>query len=405
MHRCTQGRLSLFGFLFLLFGATLFTFAHAAPQAASSSEPNDAVVEDGSGLTSAVDEGIPTETAAIVVLNEEDGTTEELRGDVTGEIDLDESGKVNITEITQEIIVEEIKKEPLDDKEKKEIEAEIEDATAFFEDDVAEKRGLIDLDNLEEHDADDLKERDGLDARNCKNRRRRRRCRILARVLRRFIQWAARLFRKKNPGNGMRPQHTHMFFLYPLHRPLFDANIHPRLWFNANWVAKRFLKGVEGVTFGKRVYVRAKYVPFRRQSSAAEQVAFFDQARLLAHEYQHVRQYWAYRWNIGDFAYAYIYKWCCAGKKYSKNPMEVEAEEAADKLLPLLKTETRFFRFWQRDLLRHDLGYPVETSYRNTGKDLRQLNFQKGAMLLDIKKSCYRKKTTGGWGSWDCRRL
>ncbi|KAI8710393.1 hypothetical protein NCS52_01575800 [Fusarium sp. LHS14.1] len=404
MQRCTQGRLSLFGLIFLLFAATLFTFAHAAPQAEPSSEPNDVVVEDGDDLTSGVDEGIPTETAAIVVVNEEDGTTEELPGDGAGEILPDESGKANTTEITQNIIVEETKKEPLDEKEKKEIEAEIKYAAALFEEDAPEKRDLVNLDSLEERDADDLEERDGLDARSRKDRRRRRRCRLLARVLRGFVQWAARLFRLKNPGNGVRAQHTHMFFLYPLHRPLFDANIHPRVWFKANWVAKRFWKGTAGVTFGKRVYVRAKYAPFSRWSSAASQEVFFAQTRLLAHEYQHVRQYQAHRWSIWDFAYEYIYKWCRAGKKYSKNPMEVAAAKAADKLLPLLKTERRFFRFWYRDQLRNDLGYPVETSYQDTGKYRRQLKFQKGAMQLDTKKSCYRKRTTGGWGSWNCRK-
>jgi hypothetical protein len=66
----------------------------------SSSKPNNAVVKDGSGLTSAVDEGILTEIAAIIILNEEDRTIEELLGDGTGEINPNESGKANTIEIT-----------------------------------------------------------------------------------------------------------------------------------------------------------------------------------------------------------------------------------------------------------------------------------------------------------------
>jgi hypothetical protein len=66
----------------------------------------------------------------------------------------------------------------------------------------------------------------------------------------------------------------------------------------------------------------------------------------------------------------YIYKWCYAGKKYSKNLIEVEAEEAAKKLLPLLNIEICFFCFWQWDLLRYNLGYLVEILYHNIGKDL-----------------------------------
>ncbi|KAM6517621.1 hypothetical protein FSOLCH5_008588 [Fusarium solani] len=382
MQGRTQGRLSLFGLIVLLFGATLFTFAHAAPQATSSTEPDDVVAEGGGESTSGIDESIPTETA---------------------EIEPDDSGKANTTEITEDIIIEEAKQDPIVNEEKKEIEAEIEDTVALFEDDGTGKRGLMDLGDLEERNVNDLKERNELDSRSLfwPPRCRRRRCRILARVIRAFFRWAARRFRKKNPGSGMRPHHTHMFFLYPLHRSLFDANIRPRVWFHARWVAPRFLKSA-GVTFLKRVYVLAKYAPFRRHDSAASQKAFFDQTWLLAHQYQHVKQYREVGWDIGKFADKYIYGWCMAGKKYSKNPMEISANKAADKLLPLLKTETRFFRFWQRDLLRHDLGYPVQTSYHNAGKDLRQLSFQRGAMQLDTRKSCYRKKMKGPWGPWRC---
>jgi hypothetical protein len=235
-----------------------------------------------------------------------------------------------------------------------------------------------------------------------KGKRRRRRCRILAGLLRPFVRLAARRFEKKNGGPGLKPKTTHMFFLYPLHRPLFDAGVDARIWFKAKWVVARFWANVAGVTFGKRVYIRDSYVAYKPKGSEAEQNSFFKQTDLLAHEFEHVQQYRKYNFSIKEFAWEYIYRWCRAGKSYSKNPMELGASAAADKLRGLLWVDRSFFKFWHRDGLRTKLGYPVETSYRTVGSNRRELKFQTGAMEMDTRRKCYRIQTAGGWGSWVC---
>jgi hypothetical protein len=391
MRSTTHKHLSLFSLLLFLLSATFFAVAHGAPTNTTDVEDVDppTVGDPGPAVDDKAD-------GPIKVIDDEDG--EEVDLPELPELDLDTvtdnkktaTAKVNATVLDVMVRVGLNATEIAEDKD--EIDKELAETLGDFFDDgdeAAKKRDLA-----------EVEERDELEARD-KDKRRRRRCRILAGLLRGFVRLAARRFDKKNDGPGIKPKYEHMFFLYPLHRPLFDAGIDTRVWFKAKWVVARFWTNTAGVTFGKRIYIRGSLVSFNAKGTTAQQNAFFDQARLLAHEFEHVQQYRAYGFSIKKFAYDYLYRWCRAGKNYDKNPMEKSAEAAATKLHPLLYTDRSFFKLWIRDKLRTVLGYPVETGFRDAGGNLRLLKFQKGEMEVNTKTGCYRKKV-GSWGPWIC---
>jgi hypothetical protein len=261
------------------------------------------------------------------------------------------------------------------------------------------------FENGEGHDDSDdvaVAKRDWLAERGVADWIKGRICRAFARITRPAFMAAAGLFNLKNSGSGSGIFHYQKFFLYPLHRTLFDNRINVRVYYKANWVVKKFW-GSAGVAFGKKIYVRKSYEAWSSTSSQ-----FYTQVSLLAHELQHTQQYYNRHWSIWDFAYHYLYSYCRAGFSYSKNAMEVEAKEAAKKISKLLSTGRGFFHYWRVKALYSKLGYPVETSYRDVRPDVRELNFQKGKMQIehDRNPDCYRYKVgSSPWTTWDCRRL
>ncbi len=80
--------------------------------------------------------------------------------------------------------------------------------------------------------------------------------------------------------------------------------------------------GSEAQTYGYHVY-------FKDRESVATQYNV-SWIRLLAHESQHVRQYVARGESLTKFGRHYFEGWCANGFKYSKIPMEKEAEGMED---------------------------------------------------------------------------
>ena len=161
----------------------------------------------------------------------------------------------------------------------------------FFEDgeghtDTHEELGKRDLDDrdAEAEDAAALEERDFLGIGGWLKDKA---CRIFARFTRPAYMASAALFNIRNPGpvNGI--FHYQKFFLYPLHRRLFDDRINVRVYYKARWVLKKFWSAV-GVSFGKKIFLRRQYEGY----TAANAGNFFNQVYLLAHELQHTEQYY-----------------------------------------------------------------------------------------------------------------
>jgi hypothetical protein len=244
--------------------------------------------------------------------------------------------------------------------------------------------------------------RDMLEERGIIDAIKRRVCRAFARVSRPAFMAAAGLFNLKNKGPGSGIYHYQKFFLYALHKRLFDDKINVRVYYKANWVAKKFW-GSAGVAFGKKIYIRKGYESWSKTNKN-----FYTQVSLLAHELQHTQQYYNKNWSLWNFGFDYLYHYCRAGFSYSKNAIEHEARVAANKISGLLNAGRGFFLYWRQRSLYSKLGYPVETSYRDVNHDVRELNFQKGKMQINHNKNpdCYRYKAgSKPWTSWECRAL
>ena len=112
-------------------------------------------------------------------------------------------------------------------------------------------------------------------------------CKVFARFTRPAYLASAALFNILNKGPGSGIYHYQKFFLYPLHKKLFDNHINVRVYYHAHWVAKKFWSAV-GVSFGKKIFLSRTYQGY----SVANAYDFYSQVYLLAHELQHTEQYY-----------------------------------------------------------------------------------------------------------------
>ncbi|KAI4265205.1 MAG: hypothetical protein L6R35_007167 [Caloplaca aegaea] len=161
-----------------------------------------------------------------------------------------------------------------------------------------------------------------------------------------------------------------------------------------------FFGNAQGITMNRDVYVILPPPPaFTWQQYKDVYPQFLNLAKLLRHELQHVKQYHESSYNLVTFAHRYLFEFCKAGG-YSKNPLEIQAQEQEYGLntnLGLYSLNVQFFLIWRTFGLVGSLGYPVEEhSHRpdDIGSPILEKNFKNGVLQTRDRETdgtyCFR---------------